>query len=808
MIGEAGGALALEQEEVRMAGGDDKAKQEARCSSGGGERSRAALSLPIVETHHGPEGAIRPSKSGKRRAIVLLIVQLLIIAHIVLWALSKQFGWFDGRTISPVEPSESMEFTKQGVINAGLVFFAIALLSTLVLGRWFCGWGCHVVLLQDLCGWMMKKMGVRPKPFRSRLLVYVPLLLAVYMFLWPGMYRWGVLPADAWLARSLGEDHWSVEGVRGAFATFGVPVPARIPAWRAEWHLTTDDFWRTFPGAAVTVPFLLICGFATVYFLGAKGFCTYGCPYGGFFAPLDRFAPGSIRVTDACEQCGHCTAVCTSNVRVHEEVREYGMVVDPGCMKCLDCVSVCPKEALYFGFGAPSILKGAPKHEKPKKKYDMTWGEELSIALVFALSFFAVRGVYGVVPLLMAVGIAGVLAFMTWKLWRLVRDEHVGLHRFRMKYRGKLHRSGWVFAGITALALGLTAHSGAVNLFLAIGNRHDERVLHPAQYVFTDQKVALPESMVAPAERAIRFLTLASSMSDGGIGLLATGQSQIDLRLAWLNSALGRFDEAEQRVERMIARDGLNEGNATSMFRILFASGQRERAMAFLLETGAAHPGFFSMLSEGTAWLIHEGEGARALELTEQVSAALPGDLAAVRLHAWVKIATGDVEGGLADAQRSVEQPRGEKLEFRAGQQEPLETQFLDNIVTELLRQQRLHDALQLGRAGMKQYPESLLTMRRLSMMEMQFGDLREGILLIERTIEIDATSAGAYYHLSLAYAASAQFEQAYEAMRKAMELSEVVPMPWCMQMSEICAALGRTAEAQSWQQRAEQMNP
>ena len=35
------------------------------------------------------------------------------------------------------------------------------------------------------------------------------------------------------------------------------------------------------------------------------------------------------------------------------------MVVDPGCMKCLDCVSVCPMNALYFGLGKPSLFAGA-----------------------------------------------------------------------------------------------------------------------------------------------------------------------------------------------------------------------------------------------------------------------------------------------------------------------------------------------------------------------------------------------------------------------------------------------------------------
>src|ERR1039457_3543337 len=78
-------------------------------------------------------------------------------------------------------------------------------------------------------------------------------------------------------------------------------------------HLVTDNFWETLPSVAVAIPFLFIFGFLTVYFLGQKGFCTYACPYGGFFGLADKLSPWKIRVTDACNQCGHCTATCTSN---------------------------------------------------------------------------------------------------------------------------------------------------------------------------------------------------------------------------------------------------------------------------------------------------------------------------------------------------------------------------------------------------------------------------------------------------------------------------------------------------------------
>ena len=191
----------------------------------------------------------------------------------------------------------------------------------------------------------------------------------------------------------------------------------------------TTNFWQTFPSVAVAIPFLFICGFVTVYFLGQKGFCTYACPYGGFFGLADKFSPGKIRVTPACNQCGHCTATCTSNVLVHAEVKQYGMVVDPGCMKCMDCVSVCPNDALYFGFGKPTIL--VPKSDAIRRTYSLTWPEEIAGALVFLGSFLAVRGVYALVPFLMALGCAAVTTFLTLKMWRLIRARELSLLPFQ-----------------------------------------------------------------------------------------------------------------------------------------------------------------------------------------------------------------------------------------------------------------------------------------------------------------------------------------------------------------------------------------
>ena len=198
----------------------------------------------------------------------------------------------------------------------------------------------------------------------------------------------------------------------------------------------------------------------TVYFLGQKGFCTYACPYGGFFGLADKFAPGKIRVTDACNQCGHCTATCTSNVLVHAEVKQYGMVVDPGCMKCMDCISVCPNDALYFGFGKPTIA--VPKSNAIKKNYSLTWPEEIVGAVVFLGSFLAVRGVYATRPIPDGAGLRGGHDVSRSKNMEIAPRKRMSFYRFNLKSSGRIQKAGWAFLAFAIVWIGLNAHSGWV----------------------------------------------------------------------------------------------------------------------------------------------------------------------------------------------------------------------------------------------------------------------------------------------------------------------------------------------------------
>ena len=108
----------------------------------------------------------------------------------------------------------------------------------------------------------------------------------------------------------------------------------------------------------------------------------------------------------------------------------------------MDCISVCPNDALYFGFGKPSIA--IPKSDKIKKNYSLTWPEEIVGAVVFLASFLAVRGVYQLVPFLMALGCATITTFLTLKTWRLVRARELSFYP-SIEVVGRIQKAGWGF---------------------------------------------------------------------------------------------------------------------------------------------------------------------------------------------------------------------------------------------------------------------------------------------------------------------------------------------------------------------------
>lgn len=358
---------------------------------------------------------------GRRRALVLVGVHVVVLLHVLHWLAT-------GATLTPLEPSEAGYAIRDGLVNAGAILLVLTIAATLLLGRFFCGWACHVVAYQDLARWVLVKTGLRPVAFRSRVLALVPLFAAFWIYGLPLLER---LRRDA-------------------------PPPTTL-------HLATDDLWATFPGPGIAIATLLVCGAAVIVLLGAKGFCSFGCPYGAFYALADRAARGRIRVGEACIESGVCTRVCSSGVDVAREVATYGHVVDPGCMKCLDCVTACPTNALAYGF-RPRVARPPVARSQRRGRSDLGVGEEILVGLAFAGAFAAWYDFARAVPFLLAIGIALIVAIALLAASRVPRRADVAVQRLELRRAGRTTRVGVAFLAATALLVAATAYAGVVRL--------------------------------------------------------------------------------------------------------------------------------------------------------------------------------------------------------------------------------------------------------------------------------------------------------------------------------------------------------
>ncbi len=532
----------------------------------------------------------RPSKMGKWRAMVLIGVHVLVALHIWHWKAT-------GSTVSPVEPSEAMQTLELGYVNAGFVFFALAILSTLIFGRWFCGWGCHVVALQDLCSWMLKKVGIRPKPLRSRLLVWIPVFAAFYMFAYPSLVR--ILAGNG------------------------------NPAWAA--HFQTENFWATFPNWQIALLTLSVCGFLIVILLGNKGFCTYACPYGGIFYHADRVAPGRIRVTDDCDQCGHCTTACTSNIKVHEEVAVFKMVHDSGCMKCMDCVSVCPKGALYYGFGSPIPEKTAKV--RAERHYDVTMPEEIALFAFFAGSFYAFRGLYDAVPFLLSVGLSSINAFLLLSFCRLAYSKDLRVQRWQLKRTGRLTKTGIFGIGLGLAIAGITVHSGIVNYFTHEGTR--------ALLVATALSERDPNSTEASslAKSAEESFLKADSMALFPV-------AEWKYKLGVTAQFRGDFEAAKKQFRKALTLDSNRPNTRLQLAHLSYIAGDFETAQREFGLVVESKTGLGALWSEYAESLLRLGKNREALDAFNRAVSADPDRLSNLLNQGMLLAQSGELESG------------------------------------------------------------------------------------------------------------------------------------------------------------------
>lgn len=247
----------------------------------------------------------------KYRLISFLFVHILILLHVL---------WFKNSTVGSFDFQEFFDrFIGMGVLNAGSIMVIFAFFSTLIFGRFFCGWLCHFGAVQELAWWVFDKLGIKPKTVNSRLITFLPLFILFNFYLIPN------------ISKALNPDS----------------------NWQLSLNLSYPEVWAFLPGVVIGSLTFIVDGFLIVYVLGRKGFCRFVCPWGAFLKLPTSLSTFKVRKTGNCTNCNMCTSGCPTGIDVSHEINNYNKVINSNCTSCMICIDNCPEKALSYRFQNP-----------------------------------------------------------------------------------------------------------------------------------------------------------------------------------------------------------------------------------------------------------------------------------------------------------------------------------------------------------------------------------------------------------------------------------------------------------------------
>jgi polyferredoxin len=206
----------------------------------------------------------------------------------------------------------------RGVINAGFIFWISALISTVLLGRAFCGWFCWFGGYLELVEWGRGKLKIK---IPRRIILYLAVIPFVSLAL--KIYNTVI-----------------VKWLQGLPNTIIFRL-ADVEPWGGQ---------QT--GISILIT-LIMFGPVLLFVFGRRAWCRYLCPIGALLKVFGSLGVGKVRlVNDECIGCGNCNRICDMQVDVLGELKSHGAVGSSNCIRCLKCTDECPKGSIGFSFSS------------------------------------------------------------------------------------------------------------------------------------------------------------------------------------------------------------------------------------------------------------------------------------------------------------------------------------------------------------------------------------------------------------------------------------------------------------------------
>lgn len=244
------------------------------------------------------------ARSGKRQSIRQALVLLSLLLFPVI--------------LNYLSPYLIVDGASNGIVNGSFVVFSLMFLSSLFVGRLWCGWACPGAGLQDA---FASVNGSRPAGGRwnwVKWAIWIP---------WIG--------AIASAAASAGGYHRI-----DFFYMMDTPISVDRPAGYLMYYTVLGIFLLLSLTLGKRAGCHYLCWMAPFMMIGRKIRNAVGWP------SLRLKASPSV-----CGGCGTCTRGCPMSLEVSQMVQS-GSMENSECILCGTCVDNCPKRAISYCFSA------------------------------------------------------------------------------------------------------------------------------------------------------------------------------------------------------------------------------------------------------------------------------------------------------------------------------------------------------------------------------------------------------------------------------------------------------------------------
>ena len=246
---------------------------------------------------------------------------------------------------------------------------------TLLHGPVFCGWICPTGSLQDLSGWVRKRLPRRPGGLsRAQMLGIGGASLGfIVLLVWLGVKKklfvedsslhWAamlLLLCCLVLAGVIDDIPTRKLRIFSLAAIFLTAVSHMVVTSPVHFAFTARDD----PASALTTLVILVAGTFV-----ARSWCRYLCPWGQVIGFLHRFSRLRIQLDDRkCNRCGVCDDHCDVGAI------EKGAIRVAHCQFCHACVDHCANSALSVVdvWAARAQSKQAPAPTEPSRASEST----------------------------------------------------------------------------------------------------------------------------------------------------------------------------------------------------------------------------------------------------------------------------------------------------------------------------------------------------------------------------------------------------------------------------------------------------